>query len=239
VTTPTGPDDVPPGTDSPLPPGEIRSGVVTPPPDAAPAAVRVADPGAVAAATVAGVGRHWGLLATLGVLSIVAGLAILAWPRQTVLVVAVVIGLQLLLNGIVRLVQSFAADDASGGERVFLALLGMFSILVGVLCLRNVLQTVAAIAILIGVFWLVGGIIDVIGGLSPGSVPGRGWRLLAGALGVIAGIAVLAYPGISLAALVALLGIWLLLYGAIFIAMSFAVRRETRRPVAPESGRTR
>ena len=239
MTTPTGPDDIPPGADNPLRATETRPGMVTTPADAPSAAVPVADPRAAAAATVAGVGRHWGLLATLGVLSIVAGLAILAWPRQTVLVVAVIIGLQLLVNGVVRLVQSFAADDASGGERVFLALLGIFSILVGLLCLRNVLQTVAAIAILIGVFWLVGGIIDVLGGLFPGSVPGRGWRLLAGALGVIAGIAVLAYPGISLAALVALLGIWLLLYGAIFIAMSFAVRRETHRPVAVEPGGTR
>jgi uncharacterized membrane protein HdeD (DUF308 family) len=75
----------------------------------------------------------------------------------------------------------------------------------------------------------VGGIIDVIGGLLPGSVPGRGWRLLSGALSVIAGIVLLAYPGISLAALVVLLGIWLLLYGAIFIGMGLAVRRETHR----------
>ena len=174
-------------------------------------------------------GRHWGLVVALGVLSVVAGLAMLVWPQETVLVIAVIIGIQLIVNGLVRVVQSFAVDDASGGERVLLALLGIFSILVGVLCLRNILQTVAALAILVGIFWLVAGIIDVIGGLSPGSVHSRGWRLLTGALGIIAGIAVLAYPGISLAALVALFGIWLLLYGALAIGTGFALHRETER----------
>ncbi len=229
MTTPSWPEGGPPPGDGPVPLTEIRPGAATaPPPDTPPAAGLPA--GAVAATTaVARMGRHWGLLVALGVLSVVAGLAMLVWPEETVLVIAVLIGIQLLVNGLVRLVQSFAADDAAGGERVLLALLGIFSILVGVLCLRNILQTVAALAILVGVFWLISGIIDVIGGLSPGSVPGRGWRLLSGALGVIAGIAVLAYPGISLAVLVALFGIWLLLYGAISIGTGFAVHRETPR----------
>lgn len=225
MTTPTWPEGIPPAADGPVPPTEIRPGAATvPPPDTTPHAGAGTGHRA-AAATVAAVGRHWGLLVCLGVLSVVAGLAMLVWPQETVLVIAVIIGIQLIVGGIVRLVQSFAVDEASGGERVLLALLGIFSVLVGVLCLRNILQTVAALAILVGVFWLVAGIIDLIGGLSPGAVHGRGWRLLSGALGVIAGIAVLAYPGISLAALVALFGIVLLLYGALFIGTGFALRR--------------
>jgi uncharacterized membrane protein HdeD (DUF308 family) len=242
VTTPTWPEGIPPAADGPVPPTEIRPGAATaPPPDASPAYASPAyaspasagpAPGAAAATAVAAVGRHWGLVVALGILSVVAGLAMLVWPQETVLVIAVIIGIQLIVNGIVRVVQSFAVDDASGGERVLLALLGIFSILVGVLCLRNILQTVAALAILVGIFWLVAGIIDVIGGLSPGPVHGRGWRLLTGALGIIASIAVLAYPGISLAALVALFGIWLLLYGALAIGTGFALHRETDRVAA-------
>jgi uncharacterized membrane protein HdeD (DUF308 family) len=218
VTTPTRPDSISPASDDPA---GIRP--EAPPPEARPA------PGMPAAPAVAMVGRHWGLPVLLGALSVVAGLAMLAWPAETVLVIAVVIGIQLLVNGVVRLVQSFAADDGSGGERTLVALLGIFSILVGVLCLRNILQTVTVLAVLVGVFWLVGGIIEVIGGLSTGSVPGRGWRLLSGALGVIAGIAVLAYPGISLGALVVLFGIYLLLFGVISIVTGLAVRRAAHR----------
>jgi uncharacterized membrane protein HdeD (DUF308 family) len=229
MTTPTWPEGIPPAADGPVPPIEIRPGAATAPPSDPSPAHAGPNPVSPAATAVAAVGRHWGLVVALGILSVVAGLAMLVWPQETVLVIAVIIGIQLIVNGLVRLVQSFAVDDASGGERVLLALLGIFSILVGVLCLRNILQTVAALAILVGVFWLVAGIIDVIGGLSPGQVRGRGWRLLTGALGVIAGIAVLAYPGISLAALVALFGIWLLLYGALAIGTGFALHRETER----------
>ena len=228
MTAPIRPNSTAPATDGAAPPIEIRPRTAGEPADGNAPAWRTADSSTTAGAAIASVGRHWGLLVTLGVLSILAGLAIITWPQETVLVVAAVVGIQLLLNGVIRIVQSFAADDGTGGERVLLALVGIVSILVGVLCLRNILQTVGAVALLVGIFMLVAGIVDLIGGLLPDSVPGRGWRLLSGVLGVIGGIAILAYPGISLAALAVLLGVWLLLYGVVFVAMGFAVRREAR-----------
>lgn len=226
MTIPTRPSGVPPAAEGSRPPAESR-------PSAAPSSTWTVAPdpapGPATAPAVAAVGRHWGLPVALGCLSVVAGLAMLAWPEETVLVVAVLIGLQLLVNGVVRVVQSLAADDAGGGERTLVALLGILSILVGVLCLRNILQTVAVLTVLVGVFWLVAGIIDLIVGLSPGSGAGRGWRLLSGALAVVAGIAVLAYPGISLGALVILFGIYLLLFGLVSIATGIVFRREALR----------
>jgi uncharacterized membrane protein HdeD (DUF308 family) len=181
-----------------------------------------------------GVGRHWGLPVLLGLLTLLAGVGVLAWPRATVLVIAIVVGLQLLLNGVIRIVQSFAADGAGGGERVLLALLGVFSVVVGVLCLRDILQSVVALVVLVGLFWLVSGIIDVVTGLWPGSVPARGWRLVSGTASVLGGIVVLAYPGISVRAFTVILGIWLLLYGVLLIATGLAVRRESRNTKAPQ-----
>ncbi|HST66704.1 MAG TPA: HdeD family acid-resistance protein [Mycobacteriales bacterium] len=175
-----------------------------------------------------GIGRHWGLPVALGLLTLLAGVAVLVWPRATVGVVAIVAGLQLIINGVIRIVQSFAVRDAGGGERFLLALTGILSVLIGALCLRHLLQSVAAVVVLVGIFWLIAGIIDIVTGLSPGSVPARGWRLATGAASVLAGLLILAYPDISLRALTVVLGVWLLLYGGVLIVTGIAVRRLDR-----------
>ena len=54
-----------------------------------------------------------------------------AWPGRTVLVVAVLFGVQLFVSGIFRLVMAFT--DAGEGHRVAYALIGIFSFLVGIL----------------------------------------------------------------------------------------------------------
>jgi len=219
VSTPTWPDSATPSAGSRPPAAPYAD---EPPGRSGPAwsdsAVSVAD----------GVGRHWALPVVLGALTLLAGVGVLVWPRATIGVIAVVVGLHLIINGVIRIVQSFAAEGAGGGERLLLALVGVLSLLIGVLCLRNILQTVATVVVLVGVFWLVAGVIDIVAGLSPGSVPARGWRLVTGAAAVVAGIVILAYPDISLGALTVVLGVWLLLYGGILIATGIAMWRQSR-----------
>jgi uncharacterized membrane protein HdeD (DUF308 family) len=77
-----------------------------------------------AADVLAGVGRHWGWVLAFGVVTVLAGLFVLAWPGRTIQVIAVLFGLQLVVAGIFRFVAALATDDESGGTRVLLALLG-------------------------------------------------------------------------------------------------------------------
>jgi uncharacterized membrane protein HdeD (DUF308 family) len=52
----------------------------------------------------------------------------------------------------------------------------------------------------------------------------RGWTIFMGALSVVAGVVVLVYPGISLLTLAVVLGVWLLVYGAMEIVLAFRLR---------------
>ena len=65
----------------------------------------------------ASVGRHWGWIMAFGVLTLLAGVAVLAWPGRTLVVIAVLFGVQLIVTGIFRFVAAFAADDLTGGTR--------------------------------------------------------------------------------------------------------------------------
>jgi hypothetical protein len=80
---------------------------------------------------------------------------------------------------------------------VLLALLGVLSFIVGLYALRNVLVTIAALALLLGIFWIVNGAMEVFTALSHRGMQGRGWTSFMGLLGVVAGVVVLVYPGIS------------------------------------------
>src|SRR5260370_25209931 len=99
------------------------------------------------------VGRHWGWLMAFGIITVVAGFMALVWPSVTLLVVAVLFGVQLIVAGVFRFVAAFASDDLTGGTRVLLALLGVLSLVIGLYAVRHVLLTIVALALLLGIFW--------------------------------------------------------------------------------------
>ena len=170
-------------------------------------------------------GRHWGWVLSFGVITLLAGIVVLAWPGATLLVIAVLFGVQLIIAGVFRFVAAFATEEASGGTRVLLALLGVISIIIGMWAVRHVLLTLLALIVLLGIFWVVNGTIELFTALSHRGMPERGWTAAMGVLSILAGIIVLIYPGESLLTLSIVLGIWLLIYGVMEITAAFRVRR--------------
>ena len=80
---------------------------------------------------VMGAARHWEWVLAFGLISAVVGLLVLAWPGRTVVVLAVLFGIQLIVAGIFRFVAALASHDATGGVRVLFAVLGVLSLVVG------------------------------------------------------------------------------------------------------------
>jgi uncharacterized membrane protein HdeD (DUF308 family) len=71
---------------------------------------------------------------------------------------------------------------------------------------------------------MVNGLIEIFTALSARDRSGRGWAMAGGLLAVLAGIVVLVYPGISLVSLAVVLGIWLIVYGAMGIMAALQLR---------------
>jgi uncharacterized membrane protein HdeD (DUF308 family) len=178
------------------------------------------------------VGRHWGWVLAYGILTLLAGVAVLAWPSETLLVIAVLFGVQLIISGIFRFVGALASDDLTGGTRVMLALLGVLSIIIGLWAVRHAVLTLVALIVFLGIFWVINGLIEIFAALSHRGMPDRGWSVLMGVLSAIAGIIVLAYPGLTLVGLAVILGIWLLVFGILEIVAAFRVRKLAETGVA-------
>lgn len=181
-------------------------------------------------------GRHWGWVLAFGLITFAAGIAVLVWPGETLLVVAVLFGIQLIVTGLFRFVGAFAIADVTGGTRALFALLGVLSVIVGLWAVRHVLLTLIALILLLGIFWVVNGAIEIFAALSHRDMPERGWTVTMGVLGVIAGVIVLAFPGLSLVGLAVILGIWLAVYGVMEVVTAFRLRsvgHAAARPIAP------
>jgi uncharacterized membrane protein HdeD (DUF308 family) len=178
--------------------------------------------------TLARLGRHWGWILAYGILTFLAGLAALVWPGETLLVVAVLFGIQLIVSGMFRFVAALATDDLTGGTRVLLALLGVLSVIIGLWAVRHVLITLLALTVFLGIFWVVNGFIEVFTALSHRGTDDRGWTVLMGLLSIVAGVIVLAFPGLTLVGLAVILGVWLLIFGVMEIWAAFRLRSAPR-----------
>src|ERR1700745_4418271 len=110
----------------------------------------------------------------LWIRSLLAGVAVLAWPGRTLIVVAVLFGIQLVVTGIFRFVGAFASEDLTGGTRVLLAVLGVLSLLIGLYAVRHVLVTLLALALLFGIYWIVNGAVELFMAMSDRGAAGRG-----------------------------------------------------------------
>jgi uncharacterized membrane protein HdeD (DUF308 family) len=167
-------------------------------------------------------GRSWWMILAWGLVTLVAGVGTIVWPGRTIVVVAILIGIQFFVSGILRLVSAFAFEGE--GHRAWDVLVGLASVVVGILCLKDVFQTIAALTLIIGIMWVIQGISEFFAGVA-GLTVHRGLTILMGILGFVAGVVVLTYPITSVLTLAWVLGVWLTAYGIMMIAAAFAVRR--------------
>jgi uncharacterized membrane protein HdeD (DUF308 family) len=171
------------------------------------------------------VGRSWGWVLFFGVVTLALGVVVALRPEASVYFFAFVIGVWLFVAGLFRVVLAIADDDDTAGTRWLLAILGVLSVIIGILFLRHTNETLASLAFLIGLFWVVGGMIEFFTAYGDRGSEARWFRVVMGLLAIAAGIVTLVWPGITLLALAVVIGIWLAIYGAMEIAVSLQLRR--------------
>jgi uncharacterized membrane protein HdeD (DUF308 family) len=173
----------------------------------------------------------WWLAIAASILGVVLGVMIIVWPTATLKVVAALFGLWLLIHGLVRLVQAVTGPGRSGGERAVLGIIGVFFVVAGVVALRNLLLSLALIVTLIGLTWLIGGLVELISAIGGGRGTDRMWHVGLGLLSIVAGVVVLVWPHLTLVALVYITGIWTIVMSLAQLVMLFWARRTLTAPV--------
>ncbi len=159
-----------------------------------------------AALKVPGVLR-WGLLG-VGVLAVVLGIVMILNPFTTAKVLAIIIGIELILSGIVDLL------DHRYGRTLSIAS-GVAGIATGLVVVIWPHVTLWVIAVVVGIAFLLRGAMQLAAGFSAGAKVGgaRGLLLFAGAMSIGAGVIALTWPKATIVVLAVLFGIRVLVVG--------------------------
>jgi hypothetical protein len=177
----------------------------------------------------------WGLVLAYGVVCLGLGIVLAVWPEETLVVVAVLIAIQLIVSGVLRIVLAIAAGSVDTGVRVLAGLTGGLALVVGLLCLRDPVQTILIVGLLLGVWWVVSGVVDVITAVVA-PVPGRrAWDLGAGIVSILAGGFLLVNPELTLGVLVFVVCAWLFIAGVIAVVIALKLRGAGRRAENPSA----
>ena len=107
---------------------------------------------------------------------------------------------------------------------MWLGIAGLLFIALGVVLIRHLHVTVAIIGLIIGITWIIQGLVALIGGISGRVRKGRGWWIAFGVISLIAGIVVAATPVTSLNVLAVLLSILFIVMGVFEIIGGFMIR---------------
>jgi len=71
-----------------------------------------------------------------GILAVILGILVLAWPGKTIIVAAIFFGAYLLITGIAQVIFAFSLHVSAGG-RVLLFISGAASLILAVLAFRH------------------------------------------------------------------------------------------------------
>lgn len=162
-----------------------------------------------------------------GILAVILGILVLAWPGITILVAAIFFGAYLLVTGFAQVVFAFSLDVSAGG-RVLLFISGAAALILAVLCFRSLQQSILLLAIWIGVGFIFRGVATAVSAISDPTLPGRGWEIFIGVISLVAGIVMLASPFESIAMLTRVVGIWLIVIGLFEVVSAFGIRKASK-----------
>ena len=170
--------------------------------------------------------RHaWIWQIVRGAVMIVFGLLALIWPLHTAVVLVYLVGIFALVDGIIDIIDAIRFRGSPGvGLRVFL---GIVSLLFGLLVLFWPQISLAVLAIIIAIWAILIGALQIIANVSLRKESGRSWvwGVIAGAVGVVFGIIVLITPKVGVITLFWLLGIWAIIFGIILIVLGIQLRK--------------
>jgi uncharacterized membrane protein HdeD (DUF308 family) len=177
----------------------------------------------------------WWLALLIGVVSIAAGIIVIAKPSNSLATLAVIFGIFILIDGIVELVAALSVRTANRG---LLAVIGVISVIAGVLLIRHPLGGVRAVALLIGIWLIAAGVVRFIAAFE---IPEhRLWRIVVSLVLAAFGVVIVASPHIGYATLALITGISFICYGIGMAALGWAMHafRHEAPPASSASGTT-
>ncbi len=169
--------------------------------------------------------RNRGWLIALGILLMIAGAAAIIAPLMAALAVTVLLGWLLLIGGVLQFMHSVRCR--AFGPFLWEFLLALLYVFTGAILLFYPLQGVMTVTVVLAVFLIIGGVLEIIAALNWRPAPHWGWLLTNGILALILGGLIWSgLPGTAAWMLGLLVGINLLFRGVSLLAAGLAAGKQ-------------
>ncbi|XRQ02710.1 HdeD family acid-resistance protein [Actinomadura welshii] len=168
--------------------------------------------------------RHWWVLAVRGAFAVLIGIVALVWPAITVLALVVLFGAFALVDGVIALLV--AVRGTTGAPRGLLALSGVAGIALGVAALGWPGITAFALLMLIAAWAVATGVLEIVAAIAlRKQLQGEWAYILTGAISLLFGIMLFVWPASGALAVVWLIGLFAIMFGAAMVGAAFRLRR--------------
>jgi uncharacterized membrane protein HdeD (DUF308 family) len=181
--------------------------------------------------------RSWWLLALQGVAAIAFGVLAIMWPGLTLLWLVALFAAYALLQGGAAIFASIRGRRSESKWWVVL-LLGIVSVVAGVLAIFYPAITALMLILLMGANALVTGVLQLVVAVPLRRQIRREWLLVAnGIISIIFGALVMLFPAGGALAMVWLVSFYAVLTGVLLLALAFRARSWRNAPAPGLAGR--
>lgn len=164
-----------------------------------------------------------------GLLALIVGVLILAWPGKSAMVVTAIIAVYAIVAGLVYAGIGGFSRSKGGWSRIGHVLLGLVFIIAGIVAFTSLGQTAVwlgwFIGVLVAVMWIVEGVVALSTLADTGS---KVWSIIFAIISILAGVVLLFAPLWGALVLWMLMGISLVVLGIVNIVRAFAFGRARR-----------
>lgn len=165
----------------------------------------------------------WKVAVARGVLGILFGLLLAIWPWSA-LVFLIMWGVWLIFDAVGWFATAFAKGQG-GSNRAMAALLGVLALLVAFFAIFSPGATAASLVAFLGIWLIIRGIGGALVGITGARGAPRGLVILGSVLDVVLGLLFFQDPLGSATVLVLLIGITMIIWGVVFIAVGLMLRK--------------
>lgn len=163
------------------------------------------------------------LLIIFGLITLGLGIFFIASPHETLATFTVVAGIFLIFDGVLALL---GAIFGKGEGRGLLSVVGILSVIAGVILIKHPFDALVVFVMILGIWLVAAGLVRFVFAFSDSN--GRGAQIVLALIDLIAGIAILTWPDLSLSTLAVIIGIVLVIRGIAWVYVGFVARGDLK-----------
>lgn len=168
------------------------------------------------------------------IVAILVGAFGLIFPAEALRSVALLFGIYLVVAGITRVYTAVTGSSTAAGPRWFIGVVGVLVVIAGILCLNNPFGSLIAIEVIIGLGWMLDGVICIITAIAVLRAGTRTALVLTGIVSLVLGVLVILIPGAAIVGFLFLAAIFLVVIGVVGV-VSLVISGSRRAAVLPSA----